>query len=234
MPSASTSGRLSPSPASLNGAGGSRISPRERKQGNPISQFRSTNSLRSSSSSGTLKGSASNAGEGLLGGRGKRGGNFKGKDRYSDTPEDDEVDLLGATPGLRGRGEADGEFDEGWTGADDEREGLLGVSPLVRRNPVAETDSPSQTSAPTPTIHAPTTPKVSHGNSRTIQFNSLDKKSKFPANLVRNQKYNIVTFLPIVLYEQFKFFFNLYFLLVALSQFVPALRIGESSFCLVR
>lgn len=62
--------------------------------------------------------------------------------------------------------------------------------------------------------------------SRTIHFNLPDKKNKFPANLVRNQKYNIITFLPIVLYEQFKFFFNLYFLLVALSQFVPALRIG--------
>lgn len=33
--------------------------------------------------------------------------------------------------------------------------------------------------------------------------------------------------MPLVLYEQFKFFFNLYFLLVALSQFVPALRIGK-------
>ena len=39
-------------------------------------------------------------------------------------------------------------------------------------------------------------------------------------------------------YEQFKFFFNLYFLLVALSQFVPALKIGSclcfcfSSLCL--
>jgi len=43
---------------------------------------------------------------------------------------------------------------------------------------------------------------------------------------VRNQKYNIFTFFPIVIYEQFKFFFNLYFLLVALSQFVPALKIG--------
>lgn len=129
MPSASASGRLSPSPASLNGVGTSRISPRERKQSNPISQFRSTNSLRSSSSSGTLKGASSNAGDGLLGGRGKRGGNFKGKDRYSDTPEDDEIDLLGPTPGLRGRGETDGEFDEGWTGVDDEREGLLGVRP---------------------------------------------------------------------------------------------------------
>ncbi|KAJ3415021.1 putative aminophospholipid-translocase [Chytridiales sp. JEL 0842] len=34
------------------------------------------------------------------------------------------------------------------------------------------------------------------------------------------------TFMPLVLYEQFKFFFNLYFLLVALSQFIPALKIG--------
>lgn len=53
-------------------------------------------------------------------------------------------------------------------------------------------------------------------------------RSKFAANVVRNQKYNLATFLPLVLYEQFKFFFNLYFLLVALSQFVPALRIGAS------
>ena len=59
-------------------------------------------------------------------------------------------------------------------------------------------------------------------------WNSGDKfQNRFPANIVRNQKYNIITFLPIVLYEQFKFFFNLYFLLVALSQFVPALKIGK-------
>lgn len=54
--------------------------------------------------------------------------------------------------------------------------------------------------------------------------------SKYPANVVRNQKYNFATFLPLVFYEQFKFFFNLYFLLVALSQFIPALKIG-TSFC---
>lgn len=59
---------------------------------------------------------------------------------------------------------------------------------------------------------------------------SLEKlQNKFPPNLVRNQKYNVVTFLPIVFYEQFKFFFNLYFLLVALSQFIPALKIGMNS-----
>jgi phospholipid-translocating ATPase len=51
-------------------------------------------------------------------------------------------------------------------------------------------------------------------------------QARYPPNIVRNQKYNIFTFLPIVFYEQFKFFFNLYFLLVALSQFIPALKIG--------
>ncbi|KAJ7132851.1 hypothetical protein C8R43DRAFT_895194 [Mycena crocata] len=63
--------------------------------------------------------------------------------------------------------------------------------------------------------------------SRTIPFRPPDKfQSRYSPNIVRNQKYNIFTFLPIVLYEQFKFFFNLYFLLVALSQFIPALKIG--------
>ncbi|KAL7341781.1 hypothetical protein BJY59DRAFT_719763 [Rhodotorula toruloides] len=58
---------------------------------------------------------------------------------------------------------------------------------------------------------------------RTIPFNdapSKRKKSSFAPNLVKNQIYNVATFLPLVLYEQFKFFYNLYFLLVALSQFV--------------
>ena len=36
-----------------------------------------------------------------------------------------------------------------------------------------------------------------------------------------------MSFLPIVFYEQFKFFFNFYFLVVALSQFIPALKIGQ-------
>lgn len=57
-------------------------------------------------------------------------------------------------------------------------------------------------------------------------FSAEKLQSHFPPNIIRNQKYNIFTFFPVVLYEQFKFFFNLYFLLVALSQFIPALKIG--------
>ncbi|OBZ82169.1 putative phospholipid-transporting ATPase IIB [Choanephora cucurbitarum] len=62
---------------------------------------------------------------------------------------------------------------------------------------------------------------------RTIRLQANDKeKRKFAANVIINQKYNFFTFFPIVLFEQFVIFFNLYFLLVALSQFVPALKIG--------
>ncbi|KAK9312563.1 hypothetical protein V1524DRAFT_369308 [Lipomyces starkeyi] len=55
------------------------------------------------------------------------------------------------------------------------------------------------------------------------------KNGKYPSNAISNAKYNPITFLPIILYEQFKFFINLYFLIVALSQIVPSLRIGYLS-----
>jgi phospholipid-translocating ATPase len=52
------------------------------------------------------------------------------------------------------------------------------------------------------------------------------QSTRFPQNVVSNAKYTAVTFLPITLYNEFSFFFNMYFLLVALSQAIPALRIG--------
>ncbi|XP_077982097.1 putative phospholipid-transporting ATPase IIB isoform X2 [Glandiceps talaboti] len=51
-------------------------------------------------------------------------------------------------------------------------------------------------------------------------------QDKYSPNIIRNQKYSVISFIPLVLYNQFKFFLNLYFLLVALSQFIPAVRIG--------
>lgn len=53
--------------------------------------------------------------------------------------------------------------------------------------------------------------------------------TKYPPNIVSNAKYTAFTFLPITLYNEFSFFFNMYFLLVALSQAIPALRIGYLS-----
>ncbi|XP_058981226.1 probable phospholipid-transporting ATPase IIB isoform X2 [Musca domestica] len=61
--------------------------------------------------------------------------------------------------------------------------------------------------------------------SRTVHLGRATTE-KFPPNEIRNQKYNFISFLPLVLFEQFRFFLNLYFLLMALSQFIPDIRIG--------
>lgn len=64
--------------------------------------------------------------------------------------------------------------------------------------------------------------------SRLIAVGS-SQTTRFPPNLISNAKYTALTFLPITLYNEFSFFFNMYFLLVALSQALPALRIGYIS-----
>uniref|UniRef100_A0A8C9WA23 Phospholipid-transporting ATPase n=1 Tax=Scleropages formosus TaxID=113540 RepID=A0A8C9WA23_SCLFO len=62
---------------------------------------------------------------------------------------------------------------------------------------------------------------------RTVWLGRPDKREqRYPRNVINNQKYNFFTFLPGVLFNQFKYFFNLYFLLLACSQFVPELRLG--------
>uniref|UniRef100_A0A8C9WFE3 Phospholipid-transporting ATPase n=1 Tax=Scleropages formosus TaxID=113540 RepID=A0A8C9WFE3_SCLFO len=62
---------------------------------------------------------------------------------------------------------------------------------------------------------------------RTVWLGCPEKcEEKYPRNAIKNQKYNIFTFVPGVLYQQFKFFLNLYFLVVACSQFVPHVKIG--------
>ena len=43
---------------------------------------------------------------------------------------------------------------------------------------------------------------------------------------MNNQKYTLLSFLPKVLYNEFKFFFNMFFLIIALSQFIPFLKVG--------
>ncbi|KAG8970079.1 putative aminophospholipid-translocase [Tulasnella sp. 425] len=126
----------------------------------------------------------------------------KQQQRYLDTPED-EVNLL-ASPA------------EDLENAHDDVE----VEEPVRRARPRPFSSLSNRSARSSVYGG-------KDKSRTVPFRPSEKlQSKFPANVVRNQKYNVITFFPLVFYEQFKFFFNLYFLLVALSQFIPALKIG--------
>lgn len=65
-------------------------------------------------------------------------------------------------------------------------------------------------------------------SARMIAVGSM-QTSRFPTNIISNAKYTAFTFLPVTLYNEFSFFFNMYFLLVALSQIIPALRIGYLS-----
>jgi phospholipid-translocating ATPase len=65
-------------------------------------------------------------------------------------------------------------------------------------------------------------------SSRTVSV-GISQTTRFPANTVSNAKYTPVSFLPVTLYNEFSFFFNMYFLLVALSQAIPPLRIGYLS-----
>ncbi|KAH8586138.1 P-type ATPase-like protein [Bisporella sp. PMI_857] len=65
-------------------------------------------------------------------------------------------------------------------------------------------------------------------SSRTVAVGNV-QFARFPPNAVSNAKYTPISFLPRTLYNEFSFFFNMYFLLVALSQVIPALRIGYLS-----
>jgi phospholipid-translocating ATPase len=126
----------------------------------------------------------------------------KRRERYADEEE-------GAA--LLGGGEQDSEYDDAF-----------------REEVEASTSAPVLSQKRT---SAQLSKRSAKDKSRTVPFRPPEKlQSRFPPNIVQNQKYNVFTFLPIVFYEQFKFFFNLYFLLVALSQFVPALKIGMCPF----
>ncbi|GAB1314909.1 Putative aminophospholipid-translocase [Madurella fahalii] len=64
--------------------------------------------------------------------------------------------------------------------------------------------------------------------SRLVAVGS-SQSTRFPPNIISNAKYTAWSFLPVTLYNEFSFFFNMYFLLVALSQAIPQLRIGYLS-----
>ena len=63
------------------------------------------------------------------------------------------------------------------------------------------------------------------GSSRNINIGQYPPP-RYPSNAISNAKYTPWSFLPRTLYNEFSFFINLYFLLVALSQLIPQLRIG--------
>ena len=86
-------------------------------------------------------------------------------------------------------------------------------------------------------IHLPITPQpeITRDDAMEVEANPKDsrdvligqaQKRRYPANVVSNAKYTAWSFLPKTLYNEFSYFLNMYFLLVALSQILPFLRIG--------
>jgi len=62
---------------------------------------------------------------------------------------------------------------------------------------------------------------------RKVKFEKDERHNyQFPSNALDNAKYSVLSFVPVVLFNQFKYFFNLFFLLVALSQIIESLRVG--------
>lgn len=125
--------------------------------------------------------------------------------------------------------------------SEEELEELLGD----RADRVEETDSSYQIPTPDaphprPQQHAlsrlwsklsasPQTAQDEEYDPSTNRHIETGRHGRFPPNAVSNAKYTPISFLPRTLYNEFSFFFNLYFLLVALSQLIPPLRIGYLS-----
>ena len=61
---------------------------------------------------------------------------------------------------------------------------------------------------------------------RIIFLNGITYPRYFHKNIVANTKYNLLTFVPLVLYTQFKYFLNAFSLLLALTQLFQILRVG--------
>lgn len=71
-------------------------------------------------------------------------------------------------------------------------------------------------------LESPAKPK----GQRIVWFDGSTQPSKFVKNGVDNTKYTVLSFLPLVLFNQFKDFFNLFFLFVVFTQFIPQLQVG--------
>ena len=65
-------------------------------------------------------------------------------------------------------------------------------------------------------------------SSRTVSVGT-HQTVRYPTNAISNARYTPWSFIPVTLYNEFSLFINMYFLLVALSQIIPQLRIGYLS-----
>ncbi|KAF3085858.1 putative aminophospholipid-translocase [Orbilia oligospora] len=136
-------------------------------------------------------------------------------------PKDDEEDLEALIADRRKSLEPGKQSDESLR-AEDVDTPLLRPESSSSRSRLAAFSAPTSGQRTTKTKNSASTDL-----NRTVDLSS--PSSAYPPNVISNAKYTPVTFLPLTLYNEFKYFFNLYFLLVALSQIIPKLRIGYIS-----
>ena len=55
---------------------------------------------------------------------------------------------------------------------------------------------------------------------RLVQLNGTCMPPNYQTNIIKNSKYNVITFLPLVLYEQFHQFINIFYLGLTITQFI--------------
>ena len=68
--------------------------------------------------------------------------------------------------------------------------------------------------------------KVDTTSKRLVHFNEPEYNITNWSNQEENSKYNLITFVPVVLFNQFKQFGNFFYLIMSISQFFPELKVG--------
>lgn len=64
-------------------------------------------------------------------------------------------------------------------------------------------------------------------SNRIVKLNIHNQKNfSLVSNVVKNEKYNVITLIPLVLLNQFSMFSNQFYLLMCLSQFINVLKVG--------
>lgn len=157
------------------------------------------------------------------------------RNRTHSQNDDDEQGLLGGWNGTAGRGGDWPDEERGWNVKPSRRKG--------HRSTASGGDAPHQTHSRAQSFRASLqlsefvrqdledlreANHASNMTSREIAVTQTTAK-KYPNNAITNAKYTAWSFLPLTLYNEFRFFLNIYFLLVALSQIAPFLRIGYMS-----
>ena len=96
---------------------------------------------------------------------------------------------------------------------------------IIDQKPVSTSKKASSCSNFCSTIF-PCFKKVDTTTQRHVYFNNPGLNVTNWSNKEENNKYNLVTFVPIVLFNQFKQFGNFFYLIMSISQFFPDLKVG--------